>query len=125
MKMSENKFMRFATSLISAFMLIVIFSFSTVTAMASDKTPAMTAVAELSAVKAVETPEVTMFAAAPESQSEDDEQSESVVNFFMKWIKRIILMAVFVGCIILSLLIEKLLRKNYEKRNLKNEDVKK
>lgn len=126
MKMSKNKtmFTRFVTALISTLMLMVVFSFSAVSAMASDKVPAMATVAELPAVKAelavtslenaapviaakaVEMPEVIMLATSLDSQSDGDEQFESVVNFFVKWIKRVGLLVAFVGGVMFGLAIK-------------------
>lgn len=126
MKMSKNKtmFARFVTALISILMLMVVFSFSAVSAMASDKAPAMATVAELPAVKAelavtslenaapviaakaVEMPEVIMLATSLDTQSDGDEQFESVVNFFVKWIKRVGLLVAFVGGVMFGLAIK-------------------
>lgn len=123
MKISKKKtmFTRLVTAMLSAVMLVIVFSFSAVSAMAmAADAPETATVAELPAVKtaafiplgslktvtpesavlsekAIEMPQVIMLATDLDSKTDGDDQFESVVRFFVKWIKRVGLLVAFVG----------------------------
>lgn len=124
MKISKNKnrFARFVTALISSIMLMVVFSFSTVSAMAAEETPSA-AVAVRPAMtnellgSVADMPETAINAAAKmptfikaatdlDSKDDGDAQFESVVKFFVKWIKRVGLLVAFVGGVMFALAIK-------------------
>lgn len=136
MKISKNKtmFTRLVTAMISTLMLVVVFSFSaaSVMAMAADNTPKAVTVSELPTAEenfevtpletpvadADENPEVTPIdtlddktpnmvrLTSLDGQTNGDSQFQSVVNFFVKWIKRVGLLVAFVGGVMFGLAIK-------------------
>ncbi|MDE7364036.1 MAG: hypothetical protein K2N27_04000 [Ruminococcus sp.] len=138
MKISKKKtiFTRFVTAMISAFMLQIVFSFSAVSVMATDKTSETVTVAELPITDTEENFNVTpldapdrmtfdTYASFEEPQfvilaggntgngngtasgsSTADTAYNNVINFFITWIRRIGAMVAFVGAVMFGLAIK-------------------
>ncbi len=111
----KNTFARLITAMMSTFILVIVLSFSAVSvmAMAADRTPKAITVTELPvaetefSVTPLSSPVVLKNAAVDvphfipladlDSRTDGDDQFKSVVNFFVKWIKRVGLLVAFVG----------------------------